>query len=65
MSKKIESNYFSYSSYIIGNNDGLNLSSESQFRSKEISKKNVVDDMVDSNSILYDVKKLKFLNINP
>lgn len=37
----------------LGNNDGLNLNSPNQFRSKEISKKNVVDDMVDSNSILY------------
>ena len=37
----------------LGNNDGYNLSAPSQFRSKEISKSNVVDDMVDSNSILY------------
>ncbi|RZF43815.1 hypothetical protein LSTR_LSTR006356 [Laodelphax striatellus] len=37
----------------LGNNDGRNLSAPSQFRSKEISKSNVVDDMVDSNSILY------------
>jgi len=37
----------------LGNNDGKNLSSPSQFRSKEISKANVVDDMVDSNRILY------------
>ena len=37
----------------LGNNDGLNLNSPSQFRSKEISKTNVVDDMVSSNSILY------------
>ncbi len=37
----------------LGNNDGLNLNSHRQFRSKEISKTNVVDDMVDSNSILY------------
>ena len=37
----------------LGNNDGLNLSSHSQFRSKEISKKNVIDDMVESNRILY------------
>lgn len=37
----------------LGNNDGLNLNSPSQFRSKEISKTNVVDDMVDSNPILY------------
>jgi myo-inositol-1-phosphate synthase len=30
----------------LGNNDGKNLSSQKQFRSKEISKSNVVDDMV-------------------
>jgi myo-inositol-1-phosphate synthase len=38
----------------LGNNDGKNLSAPSQFRSKEISKSNVVDDMVASNNILYD-----------
>ncbi|PMD23586.1 myo-inositol-1-phosphate synthase-like protein [Hyaloscypha hepaticicola] len=37
----------------LGNNDGKNLSSQKQFRSKEISKSNVVDDMVKANSILY------------
>lgn len=37
----------------LGNNDGLNLDSAKQFRSKEISKTNVVDDMVSSNRILY------------
>jgi len=37
----------------LGNNDGKNLSAPSQFRSKEISKSNVVDDMVGSNHILY------------
>jgi len=37
----------------LGNNDGKNLSAPQQFRSKEISKSNVVDDMVASNSILY------------
>jgi len=37
----------------LGNNDGKNLSSPSQFRSKEITKTNVVDDMVASNDILY------------
>jgi len=37
----------------LGNNDGKNLSEPSQFRSKEISKSNVVDDMVASNNILY------------
>lgn len=37
----------------MGNNDGYNLSAPQQFRSKEISKSNVVDDIVKSNSILY------------
>ncbi|KAK2707665.1 uncharacterized protein LOC136029525 [Artemia franciscana] len=37
----------------LGNNDGLNLSAPSQFKSKEISKTAVIDDMLDSNSILY------------
>jgi len=37
----------------LGNNDGKNLSAPQQFRSKEISKSNVVDDMVASNGILY------------
>merc|ERR1711976_218787 len=37
----------------LGNNDGKNLSAPQCFRSKEISKSNVVDDMVDSNQILY------------
>merc|ERR1719378_1733949 len=37
----------------LGNNDGKNLSAPSQFRSKEISKSNVVDDMVASNHLLY------------
>lgn len=41
----------------LGNNDGKNLSAPSQFRSKEISKSNVVDDMVESNSILYKPKE--------
>jgi len=39
----------------LGNNDGKNLSAPEQFRSKEISKSNVVDDMVESNRILYDI----------
>ncbi|XP_049596768.1 inositol-3-phosphate synthase 1-A [Syngnathus scovelli] len=38
----------------LGNNDGKNLSAPQQFRSKEITKSNVVDDMVGSNSVLYD-----------
>ncbi|XP_001604130.1 inositol-3-phosphate synthase 1-A [Nasonia vitripennis] len=37
----------------LGNNDGYNLSAPQQFRSKEISKSNVVDDMVQSNKVLY------------
>lgn len=37
----------------LGNNDGKNLSAPNQFRSKEISKSNVVDDMVASNPILF------------
>jgi myo-inositol-1-phosphate synthase len=37
----------------LGNNDGKNLQSPAQFRSKEVSKSNVVDDMVASNHVLY------------
>uniref|UniRef100_A0A673JEK6 Inositol-3-phosphate synthase n=1 Tax=Sinocyclocheilus rhinocerous TaxID=307959 RepID=A0A673JEK6_9TELE len=37
----------------LGNNDGLNLSAPQQFRSKEISKSNVVDDIVQSNPVMY------------
>ncbi|KAG0638017.1 hypothetical protein HOY80DRAFT_888515 [Tuber brumale] len=37
----------------LGNNDGRNLSEHKTFRSKEISKSNVVDDMVEANSVLY------------
>lgn len=37
----------------LGNNDGHNLSTPATFRSKEISKSNVVDDMVASNELLY------------
>merc|ERR1712186_270230 len=37
----------------LGNNDGKNLAEPKQFRSKEISKSNVVDDVVNSNKILY------------
>ncbi|KAJ2788233.1 Myo-inositol-1-phosphate synthase [Coemansia interrupta] len=37
----------------LGNNDGRNLSAPAQFRSKEISKSSVVDDMVGANNILY------------
>ena len=38
----------------LGNNDGCNLSAPEQFRSKEISKSNVVDDMIASNDIMYE-----------
>ncbi|KAK0212083.1 hypothetical protein DFS33DRAFT_1491759 [Desarmillaria ectypa] len=37
----------------LGNNDGYNLSAERQFRSKEISKSSVVDDMVNANRLLF------------
>ncbi|XP_068921753.1 inositol-3-phosphate synthase 1 isoform X2 [Petaurus breviceps papuanus] len=37
----------------LGNNDGQNLSAPKQFHSKEVSKSNVVDDMVRSNPLLY------------
>lgn len=37
----------------LGNNDGKNLNAPKQFRSKEITKTNVVDDMVSSNAILF------------
>ncbi|EKM53650.1 uncharacterized protein PHACADRAFT_260121 [Phanerochaete carnosa HHB-10118-sp] len=37
----------------LGNNDGHNLSAERQFKSKEISKSSVVDDMVAANPLLY------------
>eukprot|EP01055_Gregarina_sp_Pseudo9_P003514 Gregarina_sp_Pseudo_9__3513@NODE_367_length_3026_cov_49_364915_g346_i0_p1_GENE_NODE_367_length_3026_cov_49_364915_g346_i0NODE_367_length_3026_cov_49_364915_g346_i0_p1_ORF_typecomplete_len515_score107_35NAD_binding_5/PF07994_12/6_9e154Inos1P_synth/PF01658_17/9_8e50_NODE_367_length_3026_cov_49_364915_g346_i013952939 len=37
----------------LGNNDGLNLSSERQFKSKELTKASVVDDVIHSNSLLY------------
>jgi myo-inositol-1-phosphate synthase len=39
----------------LGNNDGKNLSAPAQFKSKEISKSSVVDDIVQSNPILYQV----------
>jgi len=41
----------------LGNNDGRNLASPKQFRSKEITKSNVVDDMVASNDILFPDQK--------
>jgi myo-inositol-1-phosphate synthase len=43
----------------LGNNDGRNLASPKQFRSKEITKSNVVDDMVASNNILFPTPESK------
>lgn len=40
----------------LGNNDGFNLSAPKQFRSKEISKSSVIDDIIASNDILYNDK---------
>ncbi|KAL0212345.1 hypothetical protein RCL1_005971 [Eukaryota sp. TZLM3-RCL] len=37
----------------LGNNDGFNLSAPQQFRSKELSKSNVIDDAVLGNPVLY------------
>lgn len=37
----------------LGNNDGHNLNAPPQFRSKEITKSGVIDDMIDSNPVLY------------
>ena len=37
----------------LGNNDGKNLDEYPQFRSKEITKKNVIDDIVEENPILF------------
>ncbi len=45
----------------LGNNDGKNLSAPQQFRSKEISKSNVVDDMVNSNRLVFVVVCLAFM----
>jgi myo-inositol-1-phosphate synthase len=38
----------------LGNNDGLNLSFDACFRSKQISKSSVIDDIVSLNPILYE-----------
>lgn len=38
----------------LGNNDGKNLHEAEQFKSKEISKTNVIQDMIETNSVLYD-----------
>ncbi|XP_014258493.1 inositol-3-phosphate synthase [Cimex lectularius] len=37
----------------LGNNDGKNLSSQAQFKSKEISKSSVIDDMIKANKFIY------------
>merc|ERR1719217_1057467 len=37
----------------LGNNDGKNLQAPKTFRSKEISKSNVVDDMVEANKLIF------------
>ena len=41
----------------LGNNDGLNLSQKPQFESKEITKRNVIDDIIDENPELFEGKK--------
>ena len=41
----------------LGNNDGKNLSEEPQFRSKEITKKNVIDDVVEGNPEIFNGTK--------
>lgn len=37
----------------LGNNDGYNLNAQAQFRSKEISKSSVIDDLLHANNLLY------------
>lgn len=37
----------------LGNNDGKNLSEAPQFNSKEVTKKNVIDDVVEGNPVLF------------
>jgi myo-inositol-1-phosphate synthase len=41
----------------LGNNDGYNLNEQPQFESKEITKRNVIDDIVDENKVLFNNKK--------
>ncbi len=41
----------------LGNNDGLNLDESEQFKSKEITKKNVIDDIIDENPELFKDSK--------
>jgi myo-inositol-1-phosphate synthase len=40
----------------LGNNDGLNLSQEDCFKSKEISKRDVIGDVIENNKLLYNDK---------
>ncbi len=40
----------------LGNNDGKNLDEYQQFRSKEITKKSVIDDIVENNPVLFNGK---------
>lgn len=49
----------------LGNNDGKNLAEEAQFKSKEISKSSVVDDIIASNPVLYPVEKGQTAPKNP
>lgn len=49
----------------LGNNDGKNLVEEAQFKSKEISKSGVVDDIIQSNPILYPIEKGQTAPKNP
>ena len=41
----------------LGNNDGYNLKEQPQFESKEITKRNVIDDIVDENKVLFNNTK--------
>jgi myo-inositol-1-phosphate synthase len=41
----------------LGNNDGKNLSQEEQFKSKEFSKRGCIDDILESNRILYPTEE--------
>jgi myo-inositol-1-phosphate synthase len=41
----------------LGNNDGLNLKEPTQFRSKEITKRGVIDDIIDENKELFKNEK--------
>jgi myo-inositol-1-phosphate synthase len=40
----------------LGNNDGKNLDETPQFKSKEITKKNVIDDVIEENPFLFEKK---------